>query len=215
MWANRIIRLLLVCAAKTRLFVRPTVIGRENLSSSGGVVIASNHLSTFDPIGLFAPIVKFRPDVTFLAMAELFRSPIAGRILQWFGIIPVHRGTDTAVEASRVGVAVLTAGGAVAAFIEGKISRTGELLPPKNGVAYMASEAGVPVIPVAMVGTNRVKRPGTGWWHWGWRRRYTIVIGKPMTPPQCLSTKQQRDAFSEEVMEAIRSLIEMATPSST
>lgn len=208
-WVNRLIRFVLIIAAKTRIFVRPTIIGRENLAVDGGVVIAPNHQSIYDAVSVFATIVGLRRDIAFLAMAELFRNRLIGRVLRWFGIIPVHRGTNAAVAASTDGVAVLEAGGTVVVFIEGEISLSGDLLPPKNGVAYMASAAGVPVVPVALIGTNRVKRPRTSWWRWGWRRRYTIVFGEPMQPPPSPSTSEQRREFSAAVMRAIQAMIMM------
>lgn len=205
--ANIILRQLLATAAMTRIFVRSTVVGRENLKGEGRKVVASSHLSTFDPIALFGLITKYRRDVTFLAMAELFKNPLAGVVLKWFGIIPVYRGTQAAVQASEMGINALRHDGAVAAYIEGKISKSGDLLPPKNGVAYMALQTGAPVIPVAVAGTQNVKRLGTPWWKWGWRKRYVIVVGEAIWPPVLdKATGEQRNAFTDQVMDAIAQL---------
>jgi 1-acyl-sn-glycerol-3-phosphate acyltransferase len=191
--------------------VRSTVVGRENLQGSGRKIVTSNHRSTFDPIPLFALIVQYRRDVTFLAMAELFRNPVMRAILEWFGIIPVKRGTQAAVQASEMGIAALRAGGVTVAFIEGKISTTGSLLPPKSGVAYMAIQTGAPVIPVAMVGTENVKRVDTAWWKWGWRARYVIVIGEAIHPPVLIDpTSRQRQVFTDKVMASIAQLQQRA-----
>lgn len=204
---NATLRLLLVTAAMSRVFVRSTVVGRENLRGPGRKIVASSHLSVFDPIPLFALITKYRRDVTFLAMAELFRNPVMRSILEWFGIIPVDRGTAAAALASEMGVTALRDDGVVAAYIEGKISTTGALLPARNGVAYMALQTGSPVIPVAVAGTQNVKRLGTPPWKWGWRQRYVIVIGEAILPPILVDpTKQDRDAFTAQVMESITQL---------
>jgi len=207
--ANKVLRAVLVCAAWTRIFVRPRIIGRKNFAQEGRLIIASHHRSEFDPIGLFAPIVKFRPDVAYMAMAELFKNPLVCRILEWFGTIPVYRGTERALESSAQGIDVLEAGGVVAAFIEGKIIREKGLGAPKSGVAYMAFATGAPVVPVVVVRTEDVKRPGSKWWQWGWGKRYVIAIGKPIPVPPGASVdspKADRDAFTAQIMEAIKQL---------
>lgn len=211
--ANRVLRMALVCATLTRIFVRPRVIGRHNFAQDGALIVASSHRSTFDPIGLFAPIVKFRPDVAFLAMAELFKNPLLRRTLEWFGTIPVYRGTERAIESAQRGIEVLDAGGVVAAFIEGKIIREDRLGEPKGGVTYMAFATGAPVVPVAVLRTERVKRPGSKWWQWGWGTRYVIAIGTPISVPagaSAESPKADRDAFTAQIMTAIERLTQDA-----
>ena len=211
--ANRLLRIVLVSAALTRLFVRPRVIGRRNFAQKGALIVASRHRSTFDPIGLFAPIVRYRADVAFLAMAELFKNPLLRRLLEWFGVIPVYRGTERATESTERGIEVLEAKGVVAAFIEGKIIRDEPFGKPKGGVAYMAFATGAPVIPVTVVRTEDIKRPGSKWWQWGWGKRYVIAIGEPITPPagaSINSPKQERDEFTAQVMAAIEALTHSA-----
>lgn len=171
---------LLITAASTRI-VRPRVEGRENLRNlQGPVILTANHLSSFDIPALAGLIARYRRDVTFLSMAELFQNPVAGTTLEWFGIIPVYRGTDRAAEASNQGVVVLLHGGVVIVFIEGKISSDGNLLPARNGVSFMALKTGATVIPIAMSGTERVKPLRSPWYKWGWFKRYAVVIGKPI-----------------------------------
>jgi len=192
------------------------VIGRENFAQKGRLIIASHHRSEFDPIGLFAPIVKFRADVAFMAMAELFKNPALRRVLEWFGTIPVHRGTERALESTEKAIEVLDADGAIAVYIEGKIIRDPGRGKPKGGVAYMAFATGAPVIPVTVVRTEDVKRPGSKWWQWGWGKRYVIAIGKPIPVPPGASTsspKADRDAFTTQIMAVIDRLTEEAEPS--
>jgi len=211
--ANKVLRVALVSAAWTRIFVRPRVIGRENFAQDGKLIIASHHRSEFDPVGLFAPIVKFRPDVAFMAMAELFKNALMRRILEWFGTIPVHRGTERALESTTQAISVLDADGAIAVYIEGKIIREPGRGKPKGGVAYMAFATGAPVIPVTVVRTEDVKPPGSKWWRWGWGKRYIIAIGKPIPVPpgaSLSSPKADRDAFTDQVMAAIDLLTEEA-----
>lgn len=212
-FANKVLRVALVSAAWTRIFVRPRVIGRENFAQDGRLIIASHHRSEFDPIGLFAPIVKFRSDIAFMAMAELFKNALMRRILEWFGTIPVHRGTERALESTAQAIEVLDVDGAVAIYIEGKIIRDPGRGKPKGGVAYVAFVTGAPVIPVTVVRTEAVKRPGSKWWQWGWGQRYVIAIGKPIPVPSGASIdspKADRDAFTGEIMAAIDLLTEEA-----
>ncbi len=207
--ANKVLRAVLVCAALSRIFVRPRVNGRSNFAQEGPLIVASSHRSTFDPIGLFAPIVKYRPDVAFLGMAELFKNPLLRHILEWFGVIPVYRGTERAIESAQRGIEVLNSGGTVVAFIEGKIIQGDELGQPKGGVTYMAFATGAPVVPIAVMRTEYVKRPRSNWWQWGWRTRYIIAIGEPIPVPQGASInspKADRDAFTDEIMTAINHL---------
>lgn len=212
-FANKVLRVALVSAAWTRIFVRPRVIGRENFAQGGRLIIASHHRSEFDPIGLFAPIVKFRSDIAFMAMAELFKNALMRRILEWFGTIPVHRGTERALESTAQAIEVLEVDGAVAVYIEGKIIRSPGRGEPKGGVAYMAFATGAPVIPVTVVRTEDIKPPGSKWWQWGWGKRYVIAIGEPISVPPGASIgspKADRDAFTGKVMAAIDLLTEEA-----
>lgn len=87
--ANRVIGMVLICAAWTRIFARPRVEGRQHLKRlEGPVILAVNHLSIFDIPALAGLISRYRRDVTFLAKAELFANVVARVILNWFGIIP-------------------------------------------------------------------------------------------------------------------------------
>lgn len=138
-------------------------------------------------------------------MGELFTNFIVRAVLLWFGIIRVDRGTDRAVEASNEGVVVLRFGGVVITFIDGKISRTGELQDAHNGVSYMAQASGATVVPVALFGTQRVKRPNTGPLHWGWGKRYAVVVGTPiLVKRNDHATSQDRDQLTAHIMGAIR-----------
>ena len=208
----RVFRWILTALASIGLFVRPRVIGRENIPKQGAVIFASNHRSTFDPIALFGAL-KTRRDVAFMAMAELFKLRPVRLLLVWLGTIPVHRQTAAAPEASDAGITVLRAGGAVAAFIEGKISETGELLKAKGGVAYMALATGADVVPIAMVGTENVKRLDWPWWRWGYMVRYIIAIGEPIPAPKLdhEPTPLDREAHTAQIMQAIAALIARST----
>ncbi len=146
-----------------RVFWRPWVEGAENIPVQGPAILAGNHLSFLDHF--FLPVVIPRR-VTFLAKSDYFTE--AG-VKGWFkrvffsgaGQIPIDRSGGKASEgALRSGVRVLRQGRLIGIYPEGTRSPDGRLYRGKIGVARMALEAGVPVIPVAMIGTFEVQPPG-------------------------------------------------------
>ena len=146
-----------------RALYRPWVTGLENVPPDGGFIFASNHLSFSDHF--FLPLVVSRR-ITFLAKADYFNGRgVKGRLTASFfrgaGQIPIERSGGRASEAAlRTGLKVLGRGEVLGIYPEGTRSPDGRLYRGKTGVARMALEAGVPVIPVAMVGTYEVQPPG-------------------------------------------------------
>jgi 1-acyl-sn-glycerol-3-phosphate acyltransferase len=147
-----------------RVVWRPRVVGLENVPKTGPAIIASNHLSFSD--SFFMPTVIPGRKVTFLAKAEYFTGRgIKGRFNRWFftavGSVPVDRSGGRASEAAvRTGTRVLAEGDLLGIYPEGTRSPDGRLYRGKTGVARMALEAGVPVIPCAMIDTDRLQPPG-------------------------------------------------------
>ena len=163
-----------------RSLFRPWVRGGEHVPSTGGAILASNHLSFSDSI--FLPLMLKRR-VTFLAKAEYFTGTgIKGRAKALFfrgvGQLPVDRSGGKASEASlRSGLRVLRRGDLLGIYPEGTRSPDARLYRGKVGVAKMALDSRVPVIPVAMVGTEKVQPIG--------RKlpsihRVGIIIGRPL-----------------------------------
>jgi 1-acyl-sn-glycerol-3-phosphate acyltransferase len=159
---------------------RPWVKGIENIPESGGAVLAGNHLSFSDSI--FLPLVV-RRRVTFLAKADYFTGRgIKGRLTAMFfkgvGQLPINRaGGSASAGALAGGLKVLERGELLGIYPEGTRSPDGRLYRGRTGVARLALEAHVPVIPVAMVGTDRVQPigrivPSVG--------RVGVVIGRPL-----------------------------------
>ncbi|HEX8099692.1 MAG TPA: lysophospholipid acyltransferase family protein [Actinomycetota bacterium] len=135
-----------------RLLYRPKAIGLENIPADGPAIIAANHQSFLDD--LLLPLVVPGRKVVFLAKAEYFDK----WYLRWFfkgaNVIPVRRESKSAAEnALRAGVQALGEGQLVGIFPEGTRSPDGRLYRGKTGVARMALEARVPVIPAALIGT--------------------------------------------------------------
>lgn len=153
-----------VVAPAARVVYRPVVDGLENIPTDGPVILAANHLSFIDSVVI--PMVVPRR-VSFLAKAEYFTGTgLKGSLSRWFfsslGHVPVHRGKgrdaraalDTAAE-------ILARGDAFAIYPEGTRSLDGKLHRGRTGVARMALESGAPVVPVGIIGTDKVQPVGS------------------------------------------------------
>jgi 1-acyl-sn-glycerol-3-phosphate acyltransferase len=140
---------------------RLRVRGRENLPAEGGYVLACNHVSSFDPWPLAMPLWPKRY-LRFMAKSELYWFPLT-LILRNVGAFPVHRGQRDAV-AIETAVGLAREGHVVAMFPEGT-RRTKGLVKrhearPRSGAARIALEAGVPLVPAAVRGTDKLTRLG-------------------------------------------------------
>jgi 1-acyl-sn-glycerol-3-phosphate acyltransferase len=146
-----------------RVLFRPKVEGLENIPADGAAILASNHLSFSDSI--FLPLVVPRR-ITFLAKSDYFTTRgLKGRLKAGFfkgvGQLPVDRSGGRASQAAlETGKRVLAEGKLLGIYPEGTRSPDGRLYRGKTGVARMALEAGVPVLPVAMINTFEIQPPG-------------------------------------------------------
>ena len=146
-----------------RLLFRPWVEGAENVPEDGPAIFASNHVSFSDSI--FLPLMVPRR-ITFLAKADYFTGKgLKGRAVASFmrgvGQVPIDRsGGSAALAALNTGKRVLGEGSLLGIYPEGTRSPDGRLYRGKTGVARMALEARVPVLPVAMINTFEIQPPG-------------------------------------------------------
>ncbi len=163
-----------------RIVFRPVTEGEENVPEDGPAILASNHLSYAD--WLFMPLTLPRR-VTFVAKAEYFTSP---GVKGWFqrkffsgsGQVPIDRTSASAAEgALSAAKKILDEGELFGIYPEGTRSADGRLYRGKTGVARLALETGVPVIPVAVVGTDVVAPPGKKFGTW---TRPVVRFGKPL-----------------------------------
>ncbi|WP_436700310.1 lysophospholipid acyltransferase family protein [Nocardioides sp. BYT-33-1] len=192
-----------------RALWRPTIEGIENVPATGPVLLASNHLSFADSVVI--PIVAPRK-VVFLAKAEYFTgSGLRGRLSKaWFeglGMVPVDR-TDTraALNSLDVALEVLGRGEAFGIYPEGTRSRDGRLYRGRTGVAQLALTAGVPVVPVGLLGTADLQPPDATWPR---RAKVTVRFGAPIDFTgrfEGLAPGRARREATDEIMAAIHAL---------
>ncbi|HEX2314672.1 MAG TPA: lysophospholipid acyltransferase family protein [Thermomonospora sp.] len=192
-----------------RLALRPRVQGAANVPAEGPFILASNHLSFVDSFVL-SPVIPRR--VVYLAKSDYFELPgRSGRCVAWcmlaLGNVPIRRGPRrAAVRALEQAASVLASGEVVGIYPEGTRSLDGRLYRGRTGVGWLALTTGVPVLPVALGGTDRIMP--TGAWRPRLRVRPTVRIGEPMdfSRYRDLHPAKARRAVTDEVMETIRKL---------
>jgi len=192
-----------------RLLWRPQITGSEHIPASGGGIVASNHLSIVDSV--FLPLMVDRP-VTFAAKSEYFTGTrlidrATGAYLRATKQLSVDRaGARAGQDMLEAALRLLSAGALFGIYPEGTRSPDGRLYRGRTGIGWLALKSGLPVIPVAMSGTDRVLPPGRV------VPRFTkikITIGEPMTflaDGSQLSAARQRRAVTDEVMKSIQAL---------
>src|SRR3954470_350197 len=143
---------------------RPTVDGLENVPPTGGAILAGNHVSVADELFLGSVVPRH---IAFWAKSEYFKGSgvkglISRSVLSGIGAIPVERaGGRAALAAFDGAVPVLKSGDLVAVYPEGTRSPDGRLYRGRTGAARLALAAGVPIIPVGVLGTDKVQPIGS------------------------------------------------------
>jgi glycerol-3-phosphate dehydrogenase (NAD(P)+) len=143
----------------------------------GGLIVAANHRSFLDPFVIGASLPWSRP-MNYVAKQELFRNPLQAWFLSRLGAFPIRRG-ESDLESMETARLIVERGGTVCIFPEGTRHRRGTLGNPKRGVGRLALQTGAPIVPVAVIGTEKVRR--------GWRiypRKCKVRLGKAMTFPR-------------------------------
>jgi 1-acyl-sn-glycerol-3-phosphate acyltransferase len=156
------------------VYFRLRRLGTEHVPD-GGVILASNHRSFLDPFAIGCCIGR---PIYFVAKRELFKNPMLGWLLNCLGAFPIRRGQSDD-ESMDTALALLERGQAVVIFPEGTRIRTGSLARPKRGVGRLALQSGKPVVPIAVEGSENVRR--------GWRIRPVKVhlrCGPALTFPR-------------------------------
>lgn len=190
-----------------RLALRPTIEGVEHLPATGGAVLAGNHLSVADEYLMGAVVPRH---IAFWAKAEYFHGTgLRGwgtkALLNGLGAIEVNRaGGRAALTALDMAVPALRAGDLVGVYPEGTRSPDGRLYRGRTGAARLSLLAGVPIVPVGVIGTEEIQPIGSRFPRLG--TRPTIRFGKPMEFSGRSMDSSSLRAITDEVMVAIQLL---------
>ncbi|MFM9078467.1 MAG: lysophospholipid acyltransferase family protein [Solirubrobacterales bacterium] len=174
---------------------RTTVDGLHLLPGEGGVLVAPNHGSYLDHFFLAYRIDR---PVQFMAAAELFSNPVAGRVLSALGAFPVRRGAHDE-EAVATAEAILERGGLVVIYPQGGIRPALDSVPPRRGVGVLALTTGAPVIPAAIIEATSLHKAGFLRFP-----KITIRFGDPIHRPAELPVEEaEAEAASSEVWSSV------------
>ena len=195
----------IVAGPLLRTLFRPRLEGVENIPKTGPVILASNHLSFIDSV-ILPLVIKRR--IYFLAASTYFEGKGLGkwavaRFLRATGMIPIDRSGGKASEASlKAGMSVLGKGHVLGIYPEGGRSRDGRAHRGRTGVARMALESGAPVVPVAMIDTDKVMSEGSG----VKIQRIGISFGPPLDFSEFADQKQDHAILrimTDRIMDAV------------
>jgi 1-acyl-sn-glycerol-3-phosphate acyltransferase len=196
--------LLAICRPLFHILFSWKVEGRENIPLTGPIILATNHVNLFDPFFL---IFSFPRWINFMAKEELFRSPFLRPWLRWAGSLPIRRGGKIRDKQKMLKSArdALEKGFILGMFPEGGRNRDGKLSKGKHGSAVIASKTNVPILPVGIAGTDKIK--GISWL---WKRpRIAVNIGKPfkLPPTNSQMSKSQMQLLTAQLMKEIAALL--------
>jgi 1-acyl-sn-glycerol-3-phosphate acyltransferase len=190
----------LVLTIPTLLLWRVRAIGLENVPKTGPLVLAPNHFSQMDH---FFAGVYLRRKIRFMAKSQLFGPPLLTYVYKHGGVFPVRRGhhDEEAFETVRQ---LLDQGEILLVYAEGGRSRSQQLGKPKPGIGRIALESGVPIVPVAIHGSEYARR---------WKRfrfpQTTVQFGEPLTfPVEKWPARERQLEVATEIFEQVRELYE-------
>lgn len=203
-WRWRVITWLVIAFVRVSGW-RVEVEGIEHVPRTGGAVLAFNHHSYLDFVMLaWAPVLRLRRAVRFLAKREIWASRWTGWIVRWGEAVPVDRTSDEArADAYAAAVAALAAGDLVAVAPEQTISTSFELLPFRTGVVRMAQRAGVPIVPTIGWGSQRFATKGVGI-----RRAFRIPVVVRYGPPLHVTADEDPVAATRRLQEAMTAMLD-------
>lgn len=197
-WTYPLVRA--IVSLPTLLLYRVRAIGVRNVPRSGPLLLTPNHFSQMDHffIGLY-----LRRQIRFMAKSQMFGPPVLTYIFKHGGVFPVRRGQQDE-EAFKTAFTILDQDGMLLVYAEGGRSRSEALGQPKRGIGRLALESGVPVIPVAIHGSAKVRR---------WKRfrfpKVTVQFGEPIIFPVEPSPSRARQLeVATEVFGQVRKMYE-------
>ena len=171
----------------SRFVFRVKVSGLQNVPASGGFILASNHISYFDPPLLGSCLKR---DMYFFAKEELFNRKLFGAVLRQVNSLPVKRGIFDR-RALETAINIVRNGNGLVFFPEGTRSKNGQLMSPKIGVGVIARQAVCPIIPAFISGADTLKKSLTD------RRKLFVKFGEPLTVEWIKSFPAVKDSYRE------------------
>jgi 1-acyl-sn-glycerol-3-phosphate acyltransferase len=195
-WTYTFVRILV--SLPTLLIYRVKAIGVENVPKSGPLLLAPNHFSQMDHffVGLY-----LRRKVRFMAKSQMFGPPVLTYIYKHGGVFPVRRGHHDE-EAIKSALTILGQGEMLLVYAEGGRSRSGRLKEVKPGIGRIALESEATVVPVAIQGSERVRR---------WKRltfpKVTVQFGEPLSFPNEEAPSRERQLeVAEQIFAPVREM---------
>lgn len=182
-----------------KVFCKIKYIDAENIPKKGGFILASNHVSYYDPFAVGTPVVN---KVHFMAKKELFEEPLMGWVITKLGAFPVDREKSD-LRAIKTALEILKSGEVVGIFPEGTRSKDGEVHDAQRGTATISIMAKVPVVPAAVVGTKdaMMSKFPPKW------KRIMVKYGKPIYPEDFKGSKKERiEKMTHAIIDSIRDM---------
>jgi 1-acyl-sn-glycerol-3-phosphate acyltransferase len=195
-WTYAFVRALV--SLPTLLIYRVRAIGIENVPKKGALILAPNHFSQMDHffIGLY-----LRRKVRFMAKSQMFGPPVLTYVYKHGGVFPVRRGhhDEKAIETARI---ILSRDEMLLVYAEGGRSRSGKLKEVKPGIGRIALESGAPVVPVAIQGSEKVRR---------WKRlsfpKVTVQFGEPLSfQAEEAPSRERQLEVAEQIFAPVRAM---------
>lgn len=197
-WTYTFVRIIL--SLPTLLIYRVRSIGVENVPRDGALILAPNHFSQMDHffIGLY-----LRRKVRFMAKSQMFGPPVLTYVYKHGGVFPVRRGHHDE-EAMKTAFTILDQGEMLLVYAEGGRSRSGKLKEVKPGIGRIALESGAPVVPVAIQGSETVRR---------WKRfrfpKVTVQFGEPLRfPAEEAPSRERQLEVAQQIFAPVRAMYE-------
>ena len=196
--------LLTICKPLLNILFSWKAEGRENIPLTGPFILVANHVHLLDPFFLSFSFPRW---IHFMAKEELFHSPFLRPWLRWAGALSIRRRgkIKEKQELLKRTRNTLEQGLILGMFPEGSRSHDGKLKKGKPGSAVIASKTNVPILPVGIVGTDKIK--GISWL---WERPSIVInIGKPFKLPSTNNnmSKSQRELLTTQLMREIAALL--------
>lgn len=180
-----------------KLIFRTEVIGAENIPLNGRLIIAANHMSNWDPPFLATFVLR---EMSYMAKQELFEIPVFGSIIRQLHAFPVKRGAADR-GAIKAAVNELKQEHCLGVFPEGTRSKDGRVHKAEAGVALLAAMSKAPVLPAAIIGTNKIFSSES------FLPKLKVIYGMPIFFEGKANNKEDLQNFSEKIMDEVRLLI--------